>query len=196
MNCLRNLFFILGSKSPRRIELLKNLNLNFEVKPSGYIEESPDNIEPEKYVQNNSIQKAKFLAKTYSDFLIATFDTVVVYNNNILGKPLNKKVAFNMLSLLSNKTHRVLTAYTLLKAKEKINITKYFSTEVTFKKLSKDEILWYVNTEEPYDKAGSYAIQGIGSFMIKEIKGSYTNVVGLPLAEFLEDLKKLKLNYD
>jgi septum formation protein len=126
------------------------------------------------------------------DKLIASFDTIVVHDNTVLGKPLNRNHAFDMLNLLSGKTHKVITSYTLYQKQYSLNRTKFVITEVTFKSLKDDEINWYINTDEPYDKAGAYAIQGIGAFMVKGIRGSYTNVVGLPLSEFLEDLLKIK----
>jgi len=98
-----------------------------------------------------------------------------------------------MINLLSGKKHYVYTGYCLLNNKKKIDHRNYCRTEVYFKHLSHDEINWYIETEEPYDKAGSYAIQGIGSFMIKRINGSYSNVVGLPVCEVLDVLKKYQL---
>ncbi len=195
MNYLKDLFFILGSKSPRRIDFLKNLHLNFKIVVSDYKEKPPENSEPINYVTNNSFQKAKHIAVNYPDTLIATFDTIVLYKNTILGKPANKENAFNMLKLLSDKTHKVITSYTLLHENLNFKITRFISTDVLFKKLTHSEIDWYINTDEPFDKAGAYAIQGIGSFMIKSIKGSYTNVVGLPLAEFLNELKEYKIKF-
>ncbi len=194
MNCLKNIHFILATKSPRRIEFLKNLNLNFKVYPSGFKEELKDFITPEQYVINNSLQKAEDVSKNFENSIIAGFDTIVLFQNKILGKPKNSEDAFNMLSMLSNSTHKVITAYTLLHKKKDAKITKYVTTDVFFKNLKNDEIKWYISTNEPYDKAGAYAIQGIGAFMVKKINGSYTNVVGLPLAEFLEDLKNFYHN--
>jgi septum formation protein len=192
MNYLKDIFFILGTKSPRRIEFLKNLDLHFEVVASDFNEKLPDSAEPIKYVTSNSVQKACAIAEKIPDKLIASFDTIVVHDNTVLGKPLNRNHAFDMLNLLSGKTHKVITSYTLYQKQYSLNRTKFVITEVTFKSLKDDEINWYINTDEPYDKAGAYAIQGIGAFMVKGIRGSYTNVVGLPLSEFLEDLLKIK----
>jgi septum formation protein len=117
-------------------------------------------------------------------------DTIVLKNNDILGKPKSRYEARTMLKQLSGQVHQVLTGYAVCcKAKNKM-FSETIKTDVLFKNLTHDEIEWYVHTKEPFDKAGSYAIQGLGTFLVKSINGSYTNVVGLPVCEVIELLIK------
>ena len=184
--------FILASSSPRRIELLKNLDLKFKVIPAKVEENLNLNMEPEDISLFNANRKANSVALKSKDKYIAGFDTIVVFENKILGKPENEKHAFEMLKMLSNNNHTVITGFSIINIAKNIEIKKAVTTEVWFKKLENIEIKWYISTGEPFDKAGAYAIQGKGAFMIKKINGSYTNVVGLPLTEFYECLKGLK----
>ena len=186
---LQNLSFILASVSPRRIEILSDLNLKFEcVKPS-YLEKPPaKDVIPSVYCKENAYLKTLSVAKKNMDKLVTGFDTIVETEGIILGKPATDEIAFSMLKSLSGKTHKVITAYSFINLKKNFIVKKSVETEVTFKTLTTDDINWYISTKEPFDKAGAYAIQGIGSFMIAKIKGSFTNVVGLPLTEFLDDL--------
>ena len=194
MNYLKDIFFILASQSPRRIEFLNNLQLNFKSVKSTFKEELQGQKDPVEYTLENAYFKASSLTEQFSEELIAGFDTIVLCDDQILGKPKNKEDAFEMLTNLSNKTHKVLTGFVLLNESKKFKVKKYVETFVTFKELTVEEIEWYIDTKEPYDKAGAYAIQGIGTFLVKSINGSYSNVVGLPVAEFLEELRKYKEN--
>ncbi len=115
-------------------------------------------------------------------------DTVVVIGTTLLEKPGSTEEAGRMLERLSNSIHSVYTGYTLCCLNEKREITRFVKTDVLFKKLTTLEIEWYISTDEPFDKAGAYAIQGLGTFLVKSINGSYTNVVGLPVCEVIEDL--------
>jgi len=110
----------------------------------------------------------------------------------ILGKPKNKKQSREMLERLSGREHKVFTGFTLEQHATKVYKTKVISSTVQFKRISPEEMEWYVSCDEPYDKAGGYAVQGKGASFIKSIRGSYTNVIGLPLCEVLEELKNLK----
>lgn len=192
---------ILASSSPRRIEMMEQLNLDFQaIKPE--IEEIKlDHETPEEYAKRNSHEKAHWVMNSLKNIneiqIILGADTFVVLNEKVLEKPKDRLDAINMLRMLSGKTHRVLTAFTLLN-RDKKN-TKTFShleeSKVTFKALSNGEIDYYVNTKEPFDKAGSYAIQGKGSFMIEKIEGSFSNVIGLPINKVVDVLtKELKLD--
>ena len=189
MKLFNNFKFILASTSPRRIELLNRLDLNFEV-ISPIIEEIKD-APPKDLVTINSYKKAYFVAKNFNNKFVAGFDTVVITDDRVLGKPYNENEAYEMLKMLSGKKHYVVTGLTILNLNLDIEIKKSVTTEVYFKNLTDDEIKWYISTKEPFDKAGAYGIQGKGSFMISKIIGSYTNVVGLPLAEFISILKEL-----
>ena len=189
MKLLGNFKFILASTSPRRIELLNQLNLNFEV-ITPIMEEIKDAPIRDLSIIN-SFNKAYSVAKNFRNKFVAGFDTVVIIDDKVLGKPYNENDAYEMLKMLSGKKHYVVTGLTILNLNLDIEIKKSVSTEVYFKTLTQDEIKWYISTKEPFDKAGAYGIQGKGSFMISKIIGSYTNVVGLPLAEFISILKEL-----
>lgn len=171
---------ILASKSPRRKELLKQIGLRFKIMPSE-LEEGIGNIKnPEEVVKSLSLMKARHIStKVSKDDLIIAADTIVVYKGNILGKPVNRKDAFNMLKSLSNDIHSVFTGLTVLKHKKYINESE--KTEVKFTELTDDEIWNYIDTQEPMDKAGAYGIQGLGSVFVEKINGDYFNVVGLPI---------------
>ncbi len=190
MEKLRNIFFILASGSQRRIDFLSSLDLNFKIEKSLYTENSASFESATEYSLKNAYLKALSVAERNRNTLVAGFDTVVEIKGKVLGKPQDKTEACSMLRELSGKTHNVITAYCLINLERNIIKKEFVVTEVTFKSLENEEIEWYVNTKEPFDKAGAYAVQGIGAFMIKKINGSYSNVVGLPLTEFLEDLSK------
>ncbi len=183
--------FILASRSPRRSEMLTKLGLDFDVIPSG-VEESPIPGEaPEEHVIRLAEAKALDIGSRYPDRWIIAADTVVVIGGSILGKPETESEALEMLGLLSGQEHIVLTGFSVLHYRKKAGEHRAVQTVVRMKALSSDEMRWYVRTGEPFDKAGGYAIQGIGSFMIESIRGSYTNVVGLPLCELVEALTRL-----
>jgi len=184
--------FILASSSPRRIELLKNLNLNFLIKAPKVDERYVKDLTPTEIAIDNSFRKAMVIAEENRNEYVAGFDTIVVLNDEIIGKPKDREDAYKILKKLSSKTHKVITGYTILNLNKNFELKRFCESFVTFKELEEEEINWYLTTEEPYDKAGAYAIQGKGAFMVKKIEGSFTNVIGLPLTEFLDDLKKLK----
>lgn len=179
---------ILASQSPRRKELLEQAGLSFTVVPSEINEDDMTLTEPEHYVRRLAEAKALDISTRFPDNWILGADTIVLSGQRILGKPASVDDARSMLKLLSGCTHDVLTGYCLaLKNKGRI-ISETVRTRVLFKPLTDEEITWYVNTPEPYDKAGAYAIQGLGTFLVKRIEGSYTNVVGLPVCEVIETL--------
>jgi septum formation protein len=179
---------ILASSSPRRKYLLKQAGLSFKVIPSNFDENSVSLSKPENYVKTLAEAKATDVSAAYHDSWVIGADTVVVINGKILGKPDSKEQARTMLKSLSGKTHQVYTGYCICcRVKERI-FSNTVKTDVRFKNLADNEIEWYINTSEPFDKAGAYAIQGLGTFIVKSIKGSYTNVVGLPVCEVIEFL--------
>jgi septum formation protein len=181
---------ILASKSPRRRYLLEQAGLKFLVIPSRIDESKIPLCSPETYVRVLSEAKADDISKKYPEKWVIGADTIVLKNNDILGKPRSKDDARTMLKQLSGQVHQVLTGYAVCcKAKNKM-FSETIKTDVLFKNLTHDEIEWYVHTREPFDKAGSYAIQGLGTFLVKSINGSYTNVVGLPVCEVIEFLIK------
>jgi septum formation protein len=183
---------ILASSSPRRKMLLKEAGLNFIVIDSKFDEAKIALSTPREYTKTLAYEKAKTVALKHPDAWVIGADTIVFINDKILGKPKSKNKAYEMLLELSDSFHYVYTGYSIFcMAKNKI-FTNCEKTKVYFKKLSKKEIDFYITTKEPFDKAGGYAAQGIGSFLIKRIEGSYTNVVGLPVCEVLDILIKEK----
>ena len=183
-------FLILASKSARRRYLLKQSGLSFSVIPSDFDESLVPVSSPEKYVRILAESKAKDISDVYPESWVIGADTVVVIDGKILGKPSSRTDAKLMLKSLSGQTHEVLTGYCICCAAKERFFSETIRTEVLFKNLSEDEIEWYIHTKEPFDKAGAYAIQGLGTFLVKSVTGSYTNVVGLPVCEVIEFLIK------
>ncbi len=181
---------ILASKSPRRRCLLEKAGLEFTVVPSKVDENAATLSAPESYVKSLAEAKAGDISNRYPDSWIIGADTVVFIDNTILGKPASHDEAQAMLKRLSAKTHQVHTGYCICRKTTGHFISECVTTDVSFKKLSAKEIDWYINSGEPFDKAGAYAIQGLGTFLVKRINGSYSNVVGLPVCEVLEYLIK------
>jgi septum formation protein len=179
---------ILASKSPRRKYLLEQAGLAFQVMPSTFDESSVTLTTPAQYVLTLSQSKADDIASRFSSQWIIGADTIVYINDRVLGKPKDTTAARKMLCQLSGRTHQVYTGYTICCRNQEKSHSDVVCTDVTFKQLSMDEIEWYIHTEEPFDKAGAYAIQGLGTFLVKQICGSYTNVVGLPVCEVIEYL--------
>lgn len=177
-----NIEIILASQSPRRSELLKEAGLNFKVIPA-YINEDPkENESPKELVLRLAKEKAYSIAKEYKEAWVIGADTIVTINNKILGKPRDKTDAKNMLSELSGNTHSVISGIGIFNINKNIENIFASETKVSFRDLTEAEIDTYLETDEPYDKAGSYAIQGKAAKFIKSINGSYTNVVGIDVA--------------
>ena len=185
-----NFNIILGSASPRRKELLSKIINNFKIEVIPINESSFNDKSNEDLAMELSYQKSlAFLDYIEDNDLIITSDTVVCINNETLGKAKDKNQAVSMLGKLSNNTHFVYTGITIF-TKQKTH-TFFDKTEVTFYKLSKKEINFYIDNYKPYDKAGAYGIQEwIGNIGIKEIKGCYYNVMGLPLHKLYRELRK------
>jgi septum formation protein len=182
------LSLILASKSPRRKHLLEQAGLKFSVIPSEVDETSVVMSDPASYVRALAEFKALDISQKHPDSWIIGADTIVLIGNQILGKPGSNDEAREMLQRLSGKSHEVLTGYCICCREKKQLFSETVNTAVHFKNLRREEIQWYIETGEPLDKAGAYAIQGIGSFLVKSIDGSYTNVVGLPVCEVMEVL--------
>lgn len=176
---------ILASKSPRRLELMKYITEDFIVKSADADETLPKGISPEEAVLRLSAIKAEPF-RNDEDTVIGA-DTVVALGRKILGKPKNDDDARAMLRSLSGKTHSVFTGVTIIHSQESTSFA--VQTKVSFYELSDDDIEQYIKTGEHRDKAGSYGIQGYGSLFVKEIKGDYFNVVGLPIGKLNKELK-------
>ncbi len=171
---------ILASNSPRRKELLSQTGIKFEVIPSSF-EESTVELPASKLVEHFAYMKAKDVAKSIKgDALVIGSDTIV-YCDEIMGKPRNREEAFCMLTKLSGKQHLVISGISIINTATGESLTEHESTRVKIKELSNAEITAYINTGEPEDKAGAYAIQGLGSLFVEGIQGDYFNVVGLPI---------------
>lgn len=189
---------VLASASPRRRELLAQVGIEFQVVPSNADETLLMHETPDAHVIRLSCDKAMEVANRQDQtgrWFIGS-DTVVVRDNDILGKPTDAAEAAVMLTSLSGRSHRVISGYAVFDRQSQRTISAAVTTKVFFKNLTSQEIEGYIATGEPFDKAGSYAIQGIGSFMVPKVEGSYTNVVGLPLCEViaaLEELEAIKL---
>jgi septum formation protein len=193
MNSINKNKIILASKSPRRKELLEQIGLDITICPSNIDENKVPIQEPEKYVKELACMKAHDVSHLYPDSWVIGADTIVVIQDKIIEKPDSKADAVKMLNQLNNCEHFVYTAFCICNKNKSLKNIQSVKTKVYFKHLTAHEINWYTNTQEPFDKAGGYGIQGIGSFIVKSISGSYTNVVGLPVCEIVEALLKLNL---
>lgn len=182
---------ILASRSPRRRELLRSAGLDFVVRPSRAVEERPQSGEtPPEFARRIAREKAlNVAASCAAGSLVLGADTVVVIRGRTLGKPAGPRDAARMLRLLSGKTHRVITGVCLVQAPDQKKALRHETTFVTFRKLESQEIRRYVESCEPFDKAGGYAIQGLASKFVRRISGCYFNVVGLPVPLVCELLK-------
>ncbi len=182
----------LASKSPRRRKLLKQINLNFKSFSVEMDEKIFPNEKPFKAVLRLSKEKLNLAKQKVKNGIIITADTIVVLNNKIIGKPINKKDAFKILKSLSGKTHIVYTGYTVYNSNTQKSISEYEKTKVSFRKLTDQEITEYINSGSPMDKAGAYGIQDdFGAVFIKKINGCYYNVVGLPLSKLYHALLRI-----
>jgi len=178
---------ILASSSPRRKELLENLHLTFEVF-SCHVDESFDPaLTPGEIVRELSSRKAKAVSEFHPSSFIIGADTVVVLEGVVLGKPKDRTEAYSMLQSLSGKTHSVYTGVAIIAPDTEIQF--HVKTDVVFWELSDDEISAYIDTGEPFDKAGAYGIQGLGSVFVKEIYGDYFAVVGLPVSKTVREMR-------
>lgn len=192
---LENKKIILASASPRRKELLHQLGLIFTIEPAAGNETVSPGLSPEQIVQTLAYEKANEIRDKQRDMrsvLIIGADTIVVKDGSVLGKPKNEEDAVHMLRKLSDTTHQVYTGVAVLTSEWEVRFSE--KTDVTFYPMSEQEILAYVESKEPMDKAGAYGIQGIGGRFVKEIRGDYNSVVGLPIARLYQVLKELPVS--
>jgi septum formation protein len=183
---------ILASASPRRAELLRAAGIEFDVMPANVDESVRPSETPDAYVRRIAEAKVRALVGLVEGRVVLAADTTVVIDGEMLGKPLHDQDARRMLRLLSGRAHDVLTAVTVYrgpKGSARLETTAVERTQVEFARLTEHEIDWYVATGEPRDKAGAYAIQGYASRFVTRVNGSYSNVVGLPIALVYELLK-------
>jgi septum formation protein len=182
---------ILASASPRRIEILKLMGLDFDIMPGNIDETFRPGESAQAHVLRLAEEKALSVALRHPDAWILGADTIVVVAGEILGKPRSPEEATKMLEKLSDRTHDVFTGFCIIRQDRGVRIREVVGSAVLFRKIAPDEMAWYTGTEEPYDKAGAYAVQGMGGCFIREIRGSCTNVVGLPLCEVVDALKRV-----
>ncbi len=180
---------ILASASPRRQELLKQIGLRFEVLFKPVDETLDKHLRPQDAVCELAYRKAREAADVVNEGIVIGADTVVVYNDIILGKPLDREDALNTLRTLNGSTHLVITGFCIIDTATSKFVKDSSTTEVVFRELTDKELLAYVDSGEPMDKAGSYGIQGLGSILVERINGCYFNVVGLPLTKVALALK-------
>lgn len=182
---------VLASSSPRRAEILKKAEIDFEVICPKNIDENNISTDPVLHVIELSRKKAESVVEKSKNRLILGADTIVVLRGEILGKPKDKEDAFRILKKLSGKEHTVYTGVTLLDEKDGRALSAYQLTKVKFNQLRDEEIKDYIETGEPLDKAGAYGIQGMGNFLVEKIEGDLDNVIGLPMRKLKELLIKI-----
>jgi septum formation protein len=182
---------VLASESPRRVDILRTLGISFSIIPPDVDETKLKDETPQEFVARISYEKANKVGQHFPDKWVIAADTIVVLKGKVLGKPMNERDAFNMLRTLRGKWHKVITGYCVLNLLKNVVYRDIVETKVFLRHMTDDEITRYIKTSEPMGKAGSYAVQGKGGYMVKEIKGSYTNVVGLPICEIAEALLSL-----
>src|SRR5690606_14293807 len=182
---------ILGSTSPRRQELLKQVQIPFIVQAANIDESQISTDDPVKKVKELAMLKGRSISIKKKDEVILAADTVVSYNGKIFEKPKNKEEAFDMISALSGNEHQVFTGVLIRSFDDEVAFVE--RTIVEFWPLSDQEIEGYVSTDEPYDKAGAYGIQSIGAMFVKKINGDYYNVVGLPISQVVRKLRNFSV---
>lgn len=181
---------ILASTSPRRKELLEKLKMEFQAVSSNYEEDMNLKLKPLELAKILSAGKAEAVASKYTNHIIIGADTFITLEDELLGKPHTEADTTQMLKRISGKSISVITGFTIIDTSENKKISKAVETKVQIKDLSEEEIAGYVKTREPLDKAGAFAIQGIGAVIVKKIDGDFFNVMGLPLFELSESLKE------
>lgn len=182
---------VLASGSPRRKQFFEMMGWPFEILVPGTEERAKEHEAPSDYTRRNAEEKAAAalaMAADGEETVVVAADTIVVQDNRILEKPKDEEEAARMLRALSGHTHQVMSGVCVMDGRRKTSQTVV--TEVQFKELSDEEIRAYIRTGEPMDKAGAYGIQGHAAYMVRAIRGSYTNVVGLPLTETVEMLRE------
>lgn len=182
---------ILASSSPRRKELLENFGYSFRIHVEEVIEYfESDN--PYEVATSLAVQKAEPVFAKNPDAVVIGSDTIVAVNGKLLGKPKNVEEAKEMLMMLSGTSHEVVTGFAIL-SKDQV-ITDYEVTTVTFHTITNEECQWYIDTNEPFDKAGGYGIQSKGAYFVKEIKGDFHNVMGLPICKVARALQQFRIS--
>jgi septum formation protein len=181
---------ILASASPRRKALMDLIGLEFTVDTGSYEETMDIDLPPSKLAKFLSLKKAEAVMSRHKNAVIVAADTFIVFHGELMGKPRDAEEARKMLRKLSGKTHSVITGYTIIDTEHRKELSRAVETKVTFRRITGKEIDAYVRSKEPLDKAGAYAIQGLGAVFVRRIEGDYFNVIGLPLNSLVESLKE------
>lgn len=181
---------ILASSSPRRRELMSQAEIKYDICIKNVDETIPEGTEPGKAAETTAMKKATAVAQVNEDAIVVGADTIVVFQDKILGKPKDKEDAVRMLKMLSGKEHKVITGVCLVHNKK----AECFHSESTVKfyELTDEEIKHYVATGEPMDKAGAYGIQGKGCVLVEKIEGDYFNIVGLPISRVAREIRRIQ----
>jgi len=187
---------ILASASPRRKALMEQIGLSFKTHASSVYEPPYTGRLPAEYAMELAQLKASVIADQYPSALIVGSDTIVIVDEQVLGKPVDANAAFEMLTLLSGRTHQVVTAYSLQLKDRAIVQNHFMTTQVHFRHLDFDEINKYIGSGDPFDKAGAYGIQDYSGVFVDKIEGCFYNVVGFPLSDFNIKLKYLLAEYN
>ncbi|KKR21095.1 MAG: Septum formation protein Maf [Parcubacteria group bacterium GW2011_GWE2_39_37] len=181
---------ILASGSPRRKQLLEQIGLQFEVRPSEYEEDMSLMTDPFALVKFLALKKAEDVARHYEDAIIIAADTFVIYDGKFLGKPKDKEEAKKMLETLSGQFNTIVTGFAVIDCKTGQVINEFDQAKVKMIELTGQEIDQYIATGQPLDKAGAYGVQGMGALIIERVEGDYNNILGLPLARLYSVLKE------
>ena len=181
---------ILASNSQRRQEILKDAGFNFKIITSNIEETSDKKIITERILDIAEKKLEQISKNNVNEFILAA-DTVVELNGKIFGKPKNREEAFSFLKTLSGQIHRVITAYVFKNISKNILIKEIVVSEVKFFDLDDETINWYLDTGDPFDKAGAYGIQGYGRILVEKINGDFYSIMGFPISNFLENLRKI-----
>lgn len=180
---------ILASKSPRRKEILENIGINIEIDVPD-IEETSSKENIKEKIEDIAYKKCMEIASRRREEYVVAADTVVVIDNEILGKPVSEKNAREMLMRLAGREHEVITGFCMINFEKNIKINSSDITKVKFKQISEEELNWYISTKESFDKAGAYGIQGYGALLVEGIRGDFFNVMGFPLHKFLKETEE------
>ncbi|MFC2006665.1 Maf family protein [Chloroflexota bacterium] len=185
---------ILASASPSRKELLEKIGLRFKVEPSNCKEYIYSDLDPKELTKKISLRKARVIASKYKNAIVIAADTFVVLGSQIMGKPHTENEARKMLEAINGIPHSVITGFSIIDTGINRTLSRSVETKVYIKKLTLAEISSYVKSKESLDKAGAYAIQGLGAVIVEKIEGDYFNVIGLPLSSLTEALKEFGIN--
>ena len=189
---MENHDIILASASPRRKAILSKIDLKFISIPSNTVEDFSIKLPPEAFCEHWAREKALNIAEDHPNSYILGADTIVVLENKILGKPKDRDQSISMLKSLSGKTHKVLTGVSIIKIDSGVDFLFNTSTHVSIRTLTNSDICNYIDTYNPYDKAGSYGIQDSFSMYVKKIDGCFYNVMGLPISEFYKHFLEIR----